>query len=155
MLYLAQVQQSDDDSLGLVLLAVQSIDRGWQITRDRQRHVIALPTDTDLTRNQLVLVELDSTRAVTETQDATDWVLETVKDYLSVGITPEELNQEANRLEQWKQSLTLQNQELSRRALELELRRDQLQALELSLKPATGEGGEESAAESASESTSD
>ena len=151
MLYLAQVQQSDDDSLGLVLLAVQSIDRGWQLTRDRQRHAIALPADTDLTRNQLVLVQLDSTQTVTETQDATDWVLDTVRDYLSVGITPEELNQEANRLEQWKQSLTLQNQELSRRALELELRRDQLQALELSLKPATGETGDDSTPEAAAE----
>ena len=147
MLYLAQVQQSDDRSLGLVLLAVQSIDRGWQITRDRQRQTIALPADTTLTHNQLVLVELDSAQAVTDTQDATDWVLETVKNYLSVGITPEELNQEANRLEQWKQSLTLQNQELSRRALELELRRDQLQALELSLKPATGETSEEESTE--------
>ncbi len=147
MLYLAQVQQPTEDSLGLVLLAVQSSDHGWQLTRDRQRQTIALPAHTTLTQNQLVLVELDSAQDVTETQDATSWVLETIRNYLSVGITPEELNQEANRLEQWKQSLTLQNQELSRRALELELRRDQLQALELSLKPAAGETPEKSPTE--------
>jgi hypothetical protein len=57
------------------------------------------------------------------------------------------LAHEANRLEQWKQSLTLQNQELSRRSLELEIRRDQLQALEAALKTSSPE--DEEAAEAA------
>jgi dsDNA-specific endonuclease/ATPase MutS2 len=38
------------------------------------------------------------------------------------------------RAEQWRQSLTLKSQELGRRALEMEARRDQIQELEENLK---------------------
>jgi len=44
------------------------------------------------------------------------------------------LQQEVERAEQWRQSLTIQNQDLARRSLELEARREQIQALEESLK---------------------
>jgi hypothetical protein len=44
------------------------------------------------------------------------------------------LQQEVERAEEWRQSLTLQNQDLARRTLELEARREQIQALEESLK---------------------
>lgn len=54
--------------------------------------------------------------------------------YLSSGMTPELLQQEVERAEQWRQSLTIQNQDLARRSLELEARREQIQALEESLK---------------------
>jgi hypothetical protein len=49
-------------------------------------------------------------------------------------MTPAQLRQEAERAESWRQSLTLQNQDLARRSLELEARREQIQALEESLK---------------------
>ncbi len=134
MLYLAQAQQDTPSApMGLLLLAVQSPDQGWKLTTDRNRQTIELADRTGISPNQLLLVELDSTQAIAHIDDAVDWVLELVRNYLGTGITPDELAQEATRLEQWKQSLTLQNQEISRRSLELELRRDQLQELEASL----------------------
>lgn len=61
-------------------------------------------------------------------------MLDLIGTYLTTGITPDFLRQEAERAEQWRQSLTLQNQDLARRTLELEARREQIQALEESLK---------------------
>lgn len=134
MLYLAQAQQETPNApMGLLLLAVQSPDQGWKLTTDRTRQTIELTDRTGISPNQLLLVELDSTQAIAHIEDAVDWVLDLVHNYLGTGLTPDELAQEATRLEQWKQSLTLQNQEISRRSLELELRRDQLQELEASL----------------------
>ena len=88
----------------------------------------------DYSENALVLVELSTTHQVLSIQDAKDWVLELVGTYLINGITPAYLQQETERAEQWRQSLTLQSQELDRRTLELEARREQIQALEEDLK---------------------
>ena len=82
----------------------------------------------------LVLVELSPQGEVLSLQDATTWVLDLVKTYLTSGVTPEFLKAETERSEQWRQSLTLQNQDLSRRSLEVEARREQIQALEESFK---------------------
>jgi chromosome segregation ATPase len=82
----------------------------------------------------LVLVELSSTHQVVSIQEAKDWILELMQKYLTQGITPDFLKQETERAEQWRQSLTLQSQELERRTLELEARREQIQSLEEDLK---------------------
>lgn len=66
--------------------------------------------------------------------DATDWVLDLISTYLARGMTPELLAQEVERAEQWRQSLTLQSQEVGRRALETAARRDEIQELEKNLK---------------------
>ena len=60
--------------------------------------------------------------------------MELIQNYLTTGISPEFLRQEAERAEDWRQNLTLQNQDLARRTLELEARREQIQALEEALK---------------------
>jgi chromosome segregation ATPase len=49
-------------------------------------------------------------------------------------ITSEFLHQEEVRIEQWRQEMTAQGLELTRRQLEIETHRDQLQELENSLK---------------------
>ncbi|MEM6423584.1 MAG: hypothetical protein AAGF66_17790 [Cyanobacteria bacterium P01_H01_bin.119] len=67
-------------------------------------------------------------------EDATDWVLELISAYLTRNMTPEMLVQEVERAEQWRQSLTLQSQEVGRRALETAARRDEIQELEKNLK---------------------
>jgi len=51
-----------------------------------------------LTEGLLTLVEL-SHLAILSLQDATDWVLELMQIYLTSGITPAELQQEAERSE--------------------------------------------------------
>ena len=61
--------------------------------------------------------------------------------YLSNGITPAFLHQEVERAEKWRQTLSLQSQDLARRSLELEARREQIQALEESLRGEEGEQG--------------
>lgn len=83
----------------------------------------------------LVLVQLDEeTAQITTVEDATPWVLSLVDSFLTRGITPDFLEQEVERAERWRQSLTLESQEVERRALETAARRDEIQELEKSLK---------------------
>ncbi len=133
MLYLAQVHQNEFlDQLQLRLLARQEAEDIWAMIPEEA--FILLGKGNSLTENLLVLVELSSTGDIEKLEDATNWVLDLVQKYLTTGITPEFLRLEAERAEQWRQNLTLQNQDLARRSLELEARREQIQALEESLK---------------------
>jgi len=79
-------------------------------------------------------VDINHLNQVSSIQDALPWVLELVEDYLSYGMTPEALEQEIERAERWRQSLTLKSQDVDRRALETAARRDEIQELERSLK---------------------
>jgi hypothetical protein len=140
MLHLAQVQkQGLSGKLGLRLLASQEAEYSWVL--DAQANVIpdleTLLGDRQLiplSEGLLVLVDLSATGEIESLQNATNWVLEVVRTYLTNGITPAFLQQETDRAEKWRQSLTLQTQDLARRALEVEARREQIQALEESLR---------------------
>lgn len=133
MLHLAQVQKKGYlGKTGLRLLASQRSEGIWEVNPDDE--IILSPEATVYSENALVLVELSTTHQVLNLQDAKEWVLEIIQKYLINGITPAFLKQETERAEQWRQSLTLQSQELDRRALELEARREQIQALEEDLK---------------------
>lgn len=133
MLYLAQVHKNDFlDQLQLRLLARQEAESMWAIIPEEA--FILLGKGNTLTEKLLVLVELSPTGDIESLKEATNWVLDLVQTYLATGITPDFLQQEAERAEQWRQNLTLQNQDLARRSLELEARREQIQALEESLK---------------------
>jgi hypothetical protein len=96
--------------------------------------LIILEKLNTINHNLLVLVELSDTGKIETIADATHWVMNLVQTYLSTGFTPEFLKQEAEKMENWQQNLTLQNQDLARRSLELEARREQIEALEESLK---------------------
>lgn len=116
----------------LQLLAQQKAEYAWLMMTEEN---CAIWVDAeDCYEGALVLVEISPTQEVQKIQDATHWVLDIVKQYLSTGITPDFLQDEVQRAEQWRQSLTLQSQELGRRALEMEARRDQIQELEENLK---------------------
>jgi hypothetical protein len=133
MLYLAQVHKNEFlDQYQLHLLARQETENLWVIIPEEA--FILLGKANTMSEKLLVLVELSPTGDIEKLEDASDWVLNLVQTYLSTGMTPELLQQEAERAEQWRQSLTLQNQDLARRSLELEARREQIQALEESLK---------------------
>ena len=85
----------------------------------------------------IVLVQLEShgeQTKVTVVEDVVPWLVDLLDQFLSRGITPEFLAQEAERAEQWRQSLTLESQEVERRALETAARRDEIQELERKLK---------------------
>jgi len=133
MLYLAQVHKNQFlDQYQLRLLARQEADNLWTIIPEEA--FILLGKGKTMSEELLVLVELSPTGEIEKLEEASNWVMNLVQAYLTTGITPEMLQQEAERAEQWRQSLTLQNQDLARRSLELEARREQIQALEESLK---------------------
>jgi hypothetical protein len=142
MLYLAQVQnQKILGKLALQLLACQNADDTWAIVSEES--VLTLPTDFAKNSNKssvnilndgvLVLVDIGGNREVLHMRLAVNWVLELVEKYLTTGITPEFLQQEAQTAEEWRQSLTLERQALSRRSIEVEARREQIQTLEAKL----------------------
>ncbi|AFY43627.1 hypothetical protein [Nostoc sp. PCC 7107] len=133
MLYLAQVHKNEFlDQYQLRLLARQETDQLWAMIPEEA--FILLGKGKTISEGLLVLVELSATGEIAKLEEASNWVMNLVQAYLTTGITPELLQQEAERAEQWRQSLTLQNQDLARRSLELEARREQIQALEESLK---------------------
>jgi hypothetical protein len=133
MLYLAQVHKNEFlDQYQLRLLARQEADYLWTIIPEEA--FILLGKGNTMSQNLLVLVELSSQGDIKKIEDASSWILNIIQAYLSTGMTPELLQQEVERAEEWRQSLTLQNQDLARRTLELEARREQIQALEESLK---------------------
>jgi hypothetical protein len=140
MLHLAQVQKQEfSGKFVLRLLAFQEAEYTWVLIAEENlippAEVMLLGARAKvLSEGLLVLVELSPAREIKSIQNAASWVLELVQTYLSSGITPTFLEEEAERTEQWRQTLTLQNQELSRRSLEVEARREQIQALEESIK---------------------
>lgn len=135
MRYLAQVNKNEFlKQYQLRLLARQEADNLWVLIPEETKPVILLGKGNTMSEKLLVLVELSPTGDIERLEDATNWVLHLVQAYLSTGVSPDFLQQEAERAEHWRQTLTLQNQDLARRSLELEARREQIQALEESLK---------------------
>ncbi len=139
MLYLAQVQIAQVQSQGtpsqieLTLLAGQKSEYAWVVLPNPITTTIDASQAADFGNGRLVLAETDGEDQVLRIVDAKDWMLDMMQQFLISGITPEFLRQETERAEQWRQSLTLQSQELDRRALELEARREQIQELEENL----------------------
>jgi polyhydroxyalkanoate synthesis regulator phasin len=133
MLYLAQARKNEFlDQYQLRLLARQEADNLWVIIPEEA--FILLGKGNTMSEKLLVLVELAESGDIEKLEEASDWVLNLVQTYLSAGMSPQDLQQEVERAESWRQSLTLQNQDLARRSLELEARREQIQALEESIK---------------------
>ena len=142
MLYLAEVQNQEIlGEISLQLLACQTSDDTWAILTEES--FLTLPKDfaqnpinsatNGLNEGMLVLADIGKNSKVLHIQAATNWVLELVEKYLTTGFTPDFLHQEAQKAEGWRQSLTLQSQELSRRLIEVEARREQIQNLEAKL----------------------
>jgi polyhydroxyalkanoate synthesis regulator phasin len=142
MWYLAQVHKNEFlEQRQLRLLARQEADNMWVIIPEEA--FILLGKSSLLTEKLLVLIELSATGDINRIEEATNWILNLVQTYLIKGVTPDSLQQEYDRAEQCRQHLTLQSQDLARRTLELEARREQIQALEESLKKDKGEISEQ------------
>ncbi|MEM8613019.1 MAG: hypothetical protein AAGF93_13445 [Cyanobacteria bacterium P01_H01_bin.105] len=133
MQHLAKVcHTTSEGALVLQFLARQLEDYLWELSIGDQEVLSTLPVTFN--EGALVLVELDASNQVVEIQEATDWILDLVSQFLTQGVTPQFFHQEVERAEQWRQSLTLQSQEIRRRALETAARRDEIQALEKKLR---------------------
>ncbi len=139
MLYLGQVKNPDFlGEASLELLACQNADDSWAILCEQK--VLTLPkifaevsnhfVGNILNEGVLVLADIGENSEIVNLRSATNWVVELVDKYLKNGITLEFLQLEAEKAEEWRQSLTLQSQELSRRLIEVEARREQIQNLE-------------------------
>lgn len=136
MLHLAQVQKcSATDGIELALLATQTSEQEWAI--DKRGTLLAetraLATVALLGEGTLLLIDLDESGRVTHAEAATDWILSLVQQQASTG-NRRLLREEEERIEQWRQELTLQSQDITRRNLEIETRREQMEVLENSLK---------------------
>lgn len=142
MLYLAQVQSQE--VLGdrtLQLLACQNADDTWAILAEQSiltlsRDCVQNPKNSlvnALNEGVLVLADVGENGEVLNMRSANNWVLELVEKHLTTGITPDFLQLEAEKAENWRQSLTLESQALSRRLIEVEARREQIQNLEAKL----------------------
>ncbi len=131
MLHLAKVlNRTSSGSAELRLLAYQQLNTTWHVVNQAASDglVVTMPLDKlPYGEGVLVVVELSDDRKVRTVQDATDWIL----DVLAM---PTFLQQEIERMEKWRQSLTLESQELARRNLEVEARLEHIQALEESLR---------------------
>ena len=133
MRYLAKVHiKSGPGVTQLQLLAANVTEYVWEPVVPAR--AISTYKEVPFNEQVLVLVDLVDDDTVVTVQDATDWVMEFITEYLTQGLTPMGLQEEVERAEQWRQSLTLQSQEVRRRALETAARRDEIQNLENRLK---------------------
>ncbi len=133
MWHLAQVKKCDPEGkTHLQILAHQRAEYAWTVTVEEGADLCL--DSNGYPEGALLLVELSAAKQVQKIQDATPWILELIEQYLAAGITPTVLQEEVQRAEQWRQSLTLKSQELQRRTLEIEARREQIQELEENLK---------------------
>ena len=136
MLYLAQVCHVEtSDKSNIRLFAVKTSQESWAILPNPKNLILSTAENyAVLNEGLLVLVEISSSGEIVSIKEATNWVLELIQTYLTKGITPDFLQKELEKVEEWRQALTLQNQELSRRLIEVETRREQIQHLEETLK---------------------
>ncbi len=133
MIYLAQVQKKGFlGKTGLRLLACQKSGDTWVLLPENEP--IITTEASAFGEGILVLADIANAGQIRSINEATEWAVELVKQYLTKGLTPDFLQEQADEIEKWRQSLTLQSQELSRRSIELEARRDQIQELEDKLK---------------------
>ena len=132
MLYLAQVQKPISEEIQLQLLARQESEYVWSVANS---DTLPVTKESSLCEGVLVLVEVDSRQQIISIQDAKEWILGILQQYLTINaINPQFVEAEQSKVEKWRQEVAAQNLELNRRALEIETRREQLQELEHELK---------------------
>jgi hypothetical protein len=133
MLYLAQVVGKNPDGLAkLKLLAIEKAAYTW-VPLTEESYLTTSEANA-YENNVFLKVRLagskQGAKQVEWVEEATDWLLGFLNEYLAIGLSPAQLREEAERAEQWRQSLTLRSQELARRDLEIEARHEQMQQLE-------------------------
>ncbi|MEN9520114.1 MAG: hypothetical protein RLZZ381_2702 [Cyanobacteriota bacterium] len=132
MLYLAQVEIDPESAeIQLQVLARQESEYVWSVDNSQ---TLFLTKESSLCGGVLVLVEIGQEHQIISIQDAKEWILSVLQQYLTKNaINPQFIEVEQSKVEKWRQEITAQNLELNRRALEIETRREQLQELEQEL----------------------
>jgi chromosome segregation ATPase len=130
VLYLAEVQKQKGGLLSgggkteLKLLACQRTDQNWSTVSEE---VIAAEDASKLNDGALVLAELNPNRQVQRIQEAGRPLVNILQNFSR---QLEKFKLKEDEIDQWKQSLTFQAQELNRREMDMEVRSEQLQQLE-------------------------
>ncbi|MEB3311205.1 MAG: hypothetical protein VKJ02_13335 [Snowella sp.] len=133
MLYLAQVTHNPFLSeFHLQILAYETSEKLWK-KESGTLYIESAEQLQGLNEGVLVLVEMDNKQRILSVKSATDWVLDIVQKFLSDPIlTPEIIQQEEARIEQWRQEIAAKSLDLTRKQLEIETQREQIQAIEAS-----------------------
>ncbi|WP_016951067.1 pilus motility taxis protein HmpF [Anabaena sp. PCC 7108] len=130
MLYLAEVQKQKGGLLSggskteLKLLTCQRSDQNWNTVSEE---TIAYEDGSKLNDGSLVLVELSPNRQVQRIQEAGRPLVNILQNFSR---QMEKFKLKEDEIDQWKQSLMFQVQELNRREMEMESRLEQVQQLE-------------------------
>lgn len=128
MLYLAEVQKKTRTFGGskaeFKLLACQRAEHSWSAVGDE---IISAPDDVPYNSGALVLVELSGSRNVQRYTEAGKQLVSILQNFSRL---QEKFKTQEEEIEQWKQSLTYQSQELNRREMEMEARQEQIQNVE-------------------------
>ncbi len=130
MLYLAEVQKQKGGLLSggakteLKLLACQRTDQNWSTVSE---DAISAEDASRLNDGALVLVELNPHRQVQRIQEAGRPLVNILQNFSR---QLEKLKLKEDEIDQWKESLTFQAQEMNRREMDMEARLEQLQQME-------------------------
>ncbi|MBE9221136.1 hypothetical protein IQ215_00350 [Cyanobacterium stanieri LEGE 03274] len=133
MLYLAQVVENNiSQKLELHLLAMEESSNQWTFCNEEY---LSLPDEIESCQGLLLLLDINEKREIIRYRDAKDWVLNIIRDFVTnegEKCSDFFVNEQV-RIEQWRQELTLESQDLTRIKLEMETRREELQQLEHNL----------------------
>ncbi len=130
VLYLAEVQKQKGSLLTggakteLKLLACQRNDQNWSSVAEE---VINAEEVSKLNDGALVLLELTPNRQVQRIQEAGRPLVNILQNFSR---QLEKFKLKEDEIDQWKESLTFQAQELNRREMDMEIRLEQLQQME-------------------------
>ncbi|MEA5449772.1 pilus motility taxis protein HmpF [Leptolyngbya sp. CCNP1308] len=132
MLYLAEVQKKTgfigSGKPEFKLLACQRSENSWSaVTGDE---TLVAPDDASYNAGALVMVDVSGNRQVQRHYEAGRSLTTILQNFSNLSKKSKTQEEE---IEQWKQSLTFQSQELNRRELELESRQEQVEQAEADL----------------------
>lgn len=138
MLYLAEVQKKtgfiSSGKPEFKLIACQRGENSWTAVPGDE--TIGAPDDAAYNAGALVMVELTSNRQVQRHYEAGRSLVSILQTFSNLSKKSKTQEEE---IEQWKQSLTFQSQELNRRELELETRQEQVEQAEADVEQLEGQ----------------
>lgn len=138
MLYLAEVQKKTgfigSGKPEFKLLACQRNEHSWSAVTGEE--TLTAPDDASYNAGALVMVEVSNNRQVQRHYEAGRTLTSILQNFSNLSKKSKTQEEE---IEQWKQSLTFQSQELNRRELELETRQEQVEQAEADLEQLDGQ----------------
>ena len=134
MLYLAEIQKQSKGFMGgveakLKLIACQRNDQSWSVVNNES---IVADEASDFGDRALVVVNLGANRQVQgKIEPASQTIAGILKNFSRLLEKTQDQEQE---IDQWKESLAIQSEELSRRQIEMETRLEQVEEMEQEFK---------------------